>query len=170
MVRHSSALITDGWRMIQPWLSSKYRKVLKPNWTSNHLHPAILDCTFQLIIQLLKAVMDINQGFVFVPTRIGRIVFRKSHGDQLLLSATLLRRAPHSLTAEFTIFDSEGIAIAVIKDARFRSIRLGKAAEIICVFSIATASPNPMPSIRIHTTHPITNVLSSFVNWLSVQQ
>ena len=92
----------------------------------SHLHPALLDCTFQLIIQLLKEEVGINAGVTFVPTRMGRISFRKSNGTPAFAQATLLRRAPHSLTAEFTVYDLHGVAIAAVKDARFRSVHLGK--------------------------------------------
>lgn len=92
------------------------------------LHPALLDCTFQLIIQVLKGEAGLRQGVTFVPTRMGRIVFRKSAGRPAFARATLLRRAPHSLTAEFTVFAGSGEVIAVVKDARFRSIRLEKSA------------------------------------------
>ncbi len=93
-----------------------------------YLHPAILDCTFQLIIQLLREDVGVHEGITFVPTRMGRIAFRQNHAKPAFAQATLLRRAPHSLTAEFTVFDSSGLAIAFVKDARFRSIRLGKKA------------------------------------------
>ena len=98
--------------------------VIDSDMEQMHLHPAILDCTFQLIIQLLKEDMHLSQGMVFVPTKIGRIVFRAGADRPHFVRATLLSRAPHSLTAEFEIFDDNGNAIAVIKEARFRGIHL----------------------------------------------
>jgi len=95
---------------------------------TSHLHPAILDCTFQLIIQLLRADVGVYSGLTFIPTRVGRIVYRKSDELPAFAKATLLRRVPHSLTAEFTVFDKSGKVIAVVKDARFRSVLLGKSA------------------------------------------
>ena len=95
----------------------------------SYLHPALLDCTFQMIIQLLQKEIAIYQGVTFVPTRMGRIAFRARDARPAFAQATLLRRAPHSLTAEFTIFDINGGTLAVIKDARFRSIRLAKKRE-----------------------------------------
>lgn len=89
-----------------------------------HLHPAVLDNTFQLIIQLLKDDMHLYQGIAFIPTKIGRIFFRKGAGRPQIARATLLSRSPHSLRAEFEIFDEKGNAIAVVREARFRAIRL----------------------------------------------
>ncbi|MCP3669547.1 MAG: type I polyketide synthase [Gammaproteobacteria bacterium] len=91
-----------------------------------HLHPAILDCTFQLIIQLLRDEIGQHQGMVFVPTKIGKIVSQSESGQPHLVRATMLRRTPHSLTAEFTLFDKDNQVIAVIKEARFRGVRLEK--------------------------------------------
>lgn len=91
-----------------------------------HLHPAMLDCTFQLIIQLLKEDSGIPDGVAFVPIKMGRIAFRTGKAKPGLARATLVRRTAHALTAEFTVFDTDGVAIAVIKDARFRSVRLSK--------------------------------------------
>ncbi|MCP4337582.1 MAG: type I polyketide synthase [Desulfobulbaceae bacterium] len=109
----------------------------------NHLHPALLDCTFQLIIQLLRDDVGIHHGVTFVPTRIGRIAFRESHAKPAFARAKLLRRVPHSLTAEFTVFDMTGVVIAVVKDARFRSIRLSKNAEDYLRFLDYHAIPKP---------------------------
>jgi phthiocerol/phenolphthiocerol synthesis type-I polyketide synthase C len=93
---------------------------------SFHLHPAVLDCAFQLIIQLLKEQVDIHEGVAFVPIRLGRIVLRKGAGKPHLAHARLLRHTSQSLSADFTLFDSTGATIAVVKEARFRSLRLGK--------------------------------------------
>jgi hypothetical protein len=95
----------------------------------SHLHPALLDCTLQLIFQLFRNEKDVDNGISFVPTRMGRIAFRKTPGKPAFARATLLRRAPHSLTGEFVVFADDGKAIAVVKDVRFRSIRLSRNAE-----------------------------------------
>ena len=120
----------------------------------SHIHPALLDCTFQLIIQLLREDVDVHQGVAFVPIRMGRISFRKSQARPAFARATLLRRARHSLTAEFSVFDGDGLAIAVIKDARFRSVRLGKGAtdhlhflDYHCIPTPHAFSPDNIPII-----------------------
>ena len=91
-----------------------------------HLHPALLDCTFQLIFQLLKDNFGAHAGITFVPTKMGRIAFRSSKAKPGFARATLLRQTQRSLTTEFTIFDTDSIAIAVVKGVQFRSIRLSK--------------------------------------------
>ena len=109
-----------------------------------HLHPALLDCTFQLIIQLLKDDVGVHEGVTFVPTKMGRIAFRASHSKPHFARAKLLRRTPHSLTAEFTVFDTDGLAIAVFKEARFRSIRLSKNAADHLRFLDYHGIPKPL--------------------------
>lgn len=91
-----------------------------------HLHPALLDCTFQLIIQLLKEDVDMYRDVIFVPVKMGRISFRSGKRVPGIVRATLLRRNTHSLIAEFIVFDTNGEPVAVLKDVRFRSIRLKK--------------------------------------------
>jgi phthiocerol/phenolphthiocerol synthesis type-I polyketide synthase C len=89
-----------------------------------HLHPALLDCTFQLIIHFLQENRALYQGMVFVPAKIGRLSFRVGAGHPRSVQARLLHRSPHSLTAEFSLFDAEGQGVARIGMARFKGVRL----------------------------------------------
>ena len=45
-----------------------------------HLHPSLVDCSFQLIIQLLRDAAHEHSGITFVPTRIGHLSFRSGLG------------------------------------------------------------------------------------------
>ncbi len=110
-----------------------------------HLHPALLDSTIQLIFQLLKNDSDIEQGTVFIPVKFGRINVRSGLGRPHLASARLIRRAPHSLTADFTIFDQTGAAIAVIQQTRFRAVRLHRGTSDHLSFLDYHAIPKPHP-------------------------
>ncbi|PRF36381.1 type I polyketide synthase [Burkholderia multivorans] len=109
------------------------------------LHPALLDCTFQLIIQMLKDDPSLGQGVAFVPTRIGRLRWRAGLGTPHRVRARLLKRAPHSLTAEFALFDEHGQQIAAISEARFRSVRLSKSHAEPLAFLDYVAIPSPHP-------------------------
>ncbi len=96
---------------------------ISPDLAGTYLHPAILDCAFQLIIHLMADEASVK-GVAFVPVYMGRIVFHRHDLVPHSACATLLQRAPHSLTAEFALYDEGGHAIAVVKEARFRSVRL----------------------------------------------
>ncbi len=93
---------------------------------SYFLHPGVLDCAFQLIFQVLKDEVFNYEGIAFVPVKFGRIYLRANKAAPYLAKARLIKRSPHSINTEFTIFDCEGDAIAVFSDVRFRAIRLHK--------------------------------------------
>jgi phthiocerol/phenolphthiocerol synthesis type-I polyketide synthase C len=118
---------------------------LRDDFDQYHLHPALLDCTFQLIIQLLRDHVASDTGVVFVPTRIGHLSYR---GGSTLkpqyVRARLLNHAPRSVSAEFEIFDEAQQPIAFLEEVRFRGVRLQRAAaEQIRYFEYA-AVPRPL--------------------------
>jgi phthiocerol/phenolphthiocerol synthesis type-I polyketide synthase C len=90
------------------------------------LHPALLDCTFQLIIQLLKDDYVAHSGTVYVPAKIDGLHFRSGQGVPCMARATLHRCSPHSMTASFGLYGADGAPIAWIREARFNSVRLRK--------------------------------------------
>jgi phthiocerol/phenolphthiocerol synthesis type-I polyketide synthase C len=106
-------------------------------------HPALLDCTFQLIIQLLRDDPAMGMGVAFVPAKVGRLAMRAEGGIPHFVRARLLRRAPHSLTAEFDIYDVDGVQIAAVREARFKSIRLSKAVGDSLSFVSDAGVPRP---------------------------
>ncbi|MCB5197363.1 type I polyketide synthase [Deefgea salmonis] len=119
--------IEHGWiKGNQVIAKLQYPSEIQAELADYHLHPALLDCTFQLIIQLLQDEMAALSGVAFVPTKIGRIAFASNPNPPALAQLTLIQRAPHSLTADFIICDAAGEVIVTIKEARFRSVRLRK--------------------------------------------
>ncbi|HRD93409.1 MAG TPA: SDR family NAD(P)-dependent oxidoreductase [Accumulibacter sp.] len=111
-----------------------------------YVHPALLDCAFQLVFQLLKDAIDGNQGIAFVPVRMGRIVFRNGLARPAYARATLLRQGSRSLRAEFALFTADGSAIAVVNDVLFRSVRLSRNAadQLRCLAYHATPLPHAL--------------------------
>ncbi|MBO9357394.1 SDR family NAD(P)-dependent oxidoreductase [Bordetella petrii] len=116
---------------------------LRADLPHSHLHPALLDCTFQLIIQLLRDDPAIDRGVAFVPAKIGRLALRTGAGAPVCARARLRGRGPHSLTADFTLYDAAGEPIAAVHEARFRSIRLSKASADALDFLDDTGVPSP---------------------------
>ena len=115
------------------------------------LHPAQLDCAFQLIIHFLKDQILTNQGIAYVPTRIGRIYVRNGPFKLKTATATLLKRSPHSITAVFDLFDDSGEHIAHLHEARFRAVRVN------------TKAPQKIDSLDYHLTS-VTNLQAVKVN------
>jgi phthiocerol/phenolphthiocerol synthesis type-I polyketide synthase C len=109
------------------------------------IHPALLDCTFQLIIHLMQNRAAVHTGIAYVPTKFGRIFFNGTKAVPAFVRATLLRHSPHSLSANFTLFDEQGALIGWVKDARFRSIRLRKDAADHLRLLNYHAIPKPSP-------------------------
>ena len=107
------------------------------------LHPALLDCAFQLVFQLLKDAVGLQEGVAFVPTAIGRIAFRSGQARPCSAQATLLKHSSRSLHAEFALFAADGSTLAVVKDVRFRSVRLSRGAADRLRFLAYHGTPTP---------------------------
>jgi len=137
--------IADGWRESDRVVLARFKPdaCIAKELPQTHIHPALLDCAFQLIIQLLKDDPAMHTGAAFVPAKIGRVIVRANGGTPAVARVTLLRRTPHALVARFALFDSDGIQIAAIEEARFRSIRLQKTAAEHLAFPDYFAAPAP---------------------------
>jgi phthiocerol/phenolphthiocerol synthesis type-I polyketide synthase C len=110
-----------------------------------HVHPALLDCSFQLIIQLLKGDYLAQTGTVYVPARIDALHYRPGLSRPHAVRATLGHCSPHSITASFTLYDCAGEAIAWIPQARFNSVRLRLAPADRLRYLDYHAVPKPHP-------------------------
>jgi len=115
-----------------------------------HLHPALLDGAFQLIVHLLKDDPAMGQGVAFVPVRIGRLVLHVGQGQPRYARVHLRRRAPRSLTADVVFYDAQGKPIAVVQAARFRGVRLRKTADDPLEFLGFVATPRPLATLVPH--------------------
>lgn len=111
----------------------------------HHLHPALLDNAFQLIIQLMRDEIADYQGLTFVPTRIGHLTYRAGMGHPKFARARILTRAPHSICGEFELFDESHRSIALLEDVRFRSIRLQRNSAEQLRYLEYRAVPRPLP-------------------------
>src|SRR3984957_1017600 len=117
---------------------------LRGEFDQHHLHPALIDCAFQLIIQLLRDRAANDTDVVFVPMRIGHLSYRHGALKPQYARARLLNHGPRSVSAEFEIFDEAQQQIALIEEVRFRGVRLQRAAsEQIRYFEYA-AVPRPL--------------------------
>ncbi|MGE6608508.1 type I polyketide synthase [Halomonas sp. NPDC076908] len=94
---------------------------------SLHVHPGILDSAFQMFIPLLAQHSEFAAQLAFVPVRVGRIQVNTQAGVPVLARAVMGKRAPHSFTADFELFDAAGNAVAVLSQTRFKAIRLNRA-------------------------------------------
>lgn len=128
-----------------------------------HLHPALLDCSFQLLLQILKDHLPVQEGITYVPVKMGRIVLRRGQSRPYCVRATLLHRTSQSLHAEFTLFDQDGIALAVVQDARFQGLRVGKRSNDRLSFLTYHCIPRPLVSGEAPPAIPFTKVKAALV-------
>jgi len=117
---------------------------IKAGLADYYLHPCLLDCTFQLAFQILKDHLHQQVDTAFVPVKIGRLNLRCKHSTPVLATATLLHKLPHSLQAEFALFDQQGNAIALLQDVRFRAVRLHRQQKRGLSFLDYHLTPSPL--------------------------
>ena len=86
------------------------------------LHPALLDAAFQLVIHLLRAHTRSASRTAYVPIRLGHLQWHRGAGRPVVAQARILRATPHSLNADFELFDAEGALVASARGVRFRSV------------------------------------------------
>lgn len=118
------------------------------------MHPAVLDCAFQLIIHFAKQVtsaqaVDSCGAFVYVPVRIDRMMIAAASHDAreqrepFAARADLERMSDHAITAHFMLFDNSKRATASLTGVRFQRMRLD--ADDRTVFNWITERLVPMP-------------------------
>ena len=106
------------------------------------LHPALLDCTFQLILPLLRDRVRADHS-VFVPTWVGHLSCRGGMSAPRYARARLLCQSPHSVAGEFELFDAALQPIAVLTDVRFQRLRSHHPADRVRYLQYA-AVPRPL--------------------------
>jgi len=114
--------------------------------TQSLLHPALLDCGFQLVFHLLHDHIAQPSGVAYLPTKIGRLSLRTGMGVPVIAKAQLLHLSPHSLSANFTLFDDQGAVVACLRSVRFRSVPMGQKAATPLSLLTYVAVPKAHPS------------------------
>lgn len=180
-VSHSQALLDAGFAygpsycaIGSGWIESDSVQALfqipesiKAELTTYHLHPALLDSAFQLIIHLRQDWVSQEEGFAYVPSKIGKILFHSGQGVPHLATMMLRRHSASSVLADFQILDASGVLIASVLEVRFRSIRLkkGTTAQIqsLAVRSIPMPLPIPTGGPSILTFEQVKSTLSEAI-------
>ncbi|ALM86454.1 type I polyketide synthase [Bordetella sp. N] len=163
--------IVHGWRLSADVVFAKLKPhaSLTPELSSTHLHPALLDCAFQLIIHLLRDEAAMGLGIAFVPARIGRISLHAGQGLPRYARASLRRRAPHSVVADFDLYDGQGHLVANVHDVNFRAVRLGKPAAELLDYVDCVLTPRPHPYAPLPATALSTKALDARLRSLTRQ-
>jgi phthiocerol/phenolphthiocerol synthesis type-I polyketide synthase C len=150
--------IDIGWvEQDTAWARLKIPASISDSMAESLLHPALLDCGFQLVFHLLQDQIDLPSGVAYLPTKIGRLSLRTGMGAPATAKAQLVHQSPHSLTAHFTLFDDQGEVVAWLRDVRFRAVPMGnKTTDPLCLMAY-TAVPKAHPC----TETPVPNALAT---------
>jgi phthiocerol/phenolphthiocerol synthesis type-I polyketide synthase C len=125
------------------WAKLGVPAAIREDFGTYHLHPALLDCAFQLIVRFKRDLDDVDDTLAYVPIKIGRLVYQADTSAPVLVKVTLVKFSPHSLSAHFSLFDEHGRMVAWLRDVRFRSIRLGTDSSDHIRLLSYTATPQP---------------------------
>jgi len=136
-------------------------ETIRADFNRYYLHPALLDCAFQLVFQILKEAIAQHEGMAFVPVKIGRIHLRSNKALPVCAQATVLHRAPHSLNAEFILYDADGLAIAVVNDVRFRAVRLHRQHAQHLYYLDYHLTAAPLPGLKAALEAPVQVILDN---------
>lgn len=157
--------LDHGWVEKRATSTPNVIATFKPNGNEQDftLHPAQLDCTFQLIIHFMKDQLANNEGVAYVPVRVGRIFTRSGAHQVAIAQARLIKRSPHSITAEFDLFDENGLHITAIKEARFKAVRVRKASNKRINYLDYHLTPIPSGSTPLATSEWLTALNSDLL-------
>lgn len=113
---------------------------------NSHLHPALLDAAFQLVVQLLKDETRADKPVAMVPVKVERLAVRTDAGVPRYVRAHITTRGPRSLCAAFSLYDAEGRQVAALRGVRFRSVMLQKRTDI--ALDYLDYEPVPCPIVH----------------------
>ncbi len=107
------------------------------------LEPPIIDSAFQLFIGLLG---EDTAGPAYLPVRLERLQHRTGGGPASLARGRLRARGPHSLCADFELFDGDGRLLTLIEGARFQAMPLRAQGSHPLVHLQEALTPRPLRS------------------------
>ena len=159
----------------QGWLNGQHAlailstpDIVKADIDDYYLHPSFLDCSFQLIFQILKNQLYQQEGIAFVPVHIGRINLRCTKSTPVIAEAFLLHQSPHSLNSKFVLYDANGLAIAVIDNVRFRAVRLHKQKSVPLNYLDYHLTPKPLQQSSLSINNELFSRLATNINQQSI--
>ena len=117
--------------------------------TSTHvLHPAMLDACFQTLIGIFKEKIEGGNRSTLLPVHVGRLRLYGTGQGPAWCNTRIVKRSPHSVLADFQLFDNTGNTLAVLEACRFREIQLTRNEKLTAARwqNILTAKPRLTPT------------------------
>lgn len=87
------------------------------------LHPAVLDVSYQVLVDFFRADIESGGGVALLPVKVGRVDLY-STAAPVAIRALLRRRGARSVMADFELLDEAGKLVASVSACRFRAAPL----------------------------------------------
>ncbi len=96
-----------------------------------HLHPAILDAGFQVLVDIFADEIEQGSQAALIPVQVGKLYYYKNMSDLTFLSVKIVKQSPQSVLADYLLLDSEGNVLAELKNCRFRGVQLTRSSSTL---------------------------------------
>jgi acyl transferase domain-containing protein/NADPH:quinone reductase-like Zn-dependent oxidoreductase/acyl carrier protein len=95
-----------------------------------HLHPSLLDGSFQSLIACLLDAGETNAGRVYVPVRIKQVRYHAGRGAPAWSWGRLTRASDKSIEGNIVLCNEEGLVVAEVEGLRCAALQSGKADKV----------------------------------------
>ncbi|WP_020396424.1 type I polyketide synthase [Thiolinea disciformis] len=92
-----------------------------------HLHPALLDAGFQLLVDILAERIEQGQRQALIPIQIGRLFYYGSRQAPTHIRVQLRQHSARSVVADFVLLDTDYQTVAELQACRFRAVQFASA-------------------------------------------
>ncbi len=99
-------------------------ELIEEGLSAYHLHPALLDASFQVLVDVYRERIQAGDRATLLPVRVGRLRLFDTQTVPVWSRTWLLRESPHSVLAGVQLYDAEGQTVAVLDGCRFRGAHL----------------------------------------------
>ncbi|CAA6802867.1 MAG: Capsular polysaccharide biosynthesis fatty acid synthase WcbR [uncultured Thiotrichaceae bacterium] len=118
------------------------------DYAAYHLHPAMLDSGFQILVDILAENIQDSNHSAMIPVQIGKLTCFADTRDTHYLKAQITRQSPHSLLADFHLYDKNSNHIATLQDCRFRIIQFHQTQHLPDCYQHVSVIQAPKPEVN----------------------
>jgi len=96
-----------------------------------HLHPAMLDAGFQVLVDIFAEQIEQGSQAALIPVQIGKLYYYKDMRDLAYLRVSILKQSPQSVLANYLLLNHDGEILAELTNCRFRGVQLTRSASTL---------------------------------------
>lgn len=94
------------------------------------LHPALLDASFQVLVDIFQSAIQQGQFAALIPIQIGRFNLFKAAARLQSLQVKLKKQSPRSVLADVLLWDEQGELVAELINCRFRAVQFARVRQV----------------------------------------